>query len=393
MSITESKTLLISIVLIFTFGQVGSDLYIPSLVSIAQSLETESNMVQLSITAYITSMTIMQPIYGIYSDGYGRKPIIFIGTILTVIGSVICIFAHSIYLLLLGRFIQGLGAGAGATVCRAIIRDLYSGNELIKMSSKLAVSNVTFMISAPALGGYLEYYINWRACFAMLLLISLYNLISIKYIIPETSKSHTKHNLKIKKVIKNFGILIKSKKFSIYSFISLIVYSGIFAWITLGPILLKTKYNLSSVHLGWVYFFGGIMYIIGNLLNRKYVYNLGMHKLINYGLFIIFFAASSLFIGYYLQINSISSIVLPIGFYMMGVSLIVPNVTAGALNQFNDISGTASALFGTIQTFGAIISSLIISASHDDNILPVAIIFLLISIIGFCANKLSLKYD
>lgn len=381
-----SKLLILSIVLLFTFGQIATDLYLPSLVSIHKYFDTSTNMAQFTITIYIISMAITQPLYGIASDGYGRKPMLYIGVVLALIGSIICIFANSIYILIFGRFIQGLGAGAGATVGRAIIRDLYTSHDLIKASSKISIANIAFMITAPALGGYIEFYLQWQIAFIILFLISIINLLSLIYIITETSVHHNKNNLKINIIYKNIIFLLQNKNFVYNSLIALLLYGGIFAWITAGPILLIKIYNIDSITLGWIYCLIGFMYIIGNLINKNIIQKTGSKNMIYYGLCLISISVISLILIYNIDFKNYYYIIIAILFYMTGCSIIYPSIAAGALNNVKSISGMASSIFGVMQLIGAITTSFLIVISHTHNVLPIAIIYFIIAILGFYFN-------
>ncbi|MBP9721754.1 MAG: multidrug effflux MFS transporter [Gammaproteobacteria bacterium] len=388
----HKKTFIFLIVLIFTFGQIATDLYLPSLSHISESFYTNTSMVQLSITIYIISSVISQPIYGVASDGFGRRPSLIFGISLAVVGTIICLLAKSIFVFLIGRFVQGLGAGVGSTVCRAIMRDRFTGHDLIVTNSHLAVSNIALMITAPVLGGYIAYYINWHACFVLLLLLALFNLMSVLYILPETSQKHGRHNLKPGIIITNFSSLLQSKNFLLYSFCSFMTFGGVMAWTTAGPVILHKIYKVSSIHIGWVYFFVGMMYIFGNICNRNLVYKFGLNNMIKTGFSIQLLTGLILATVFLLNYTSIFALIIPVGFYMFGSSLIAPNASVGAINDFTDISGTASALLSMMQNLGAVIFSLIMILSPTQNILPVAICFSSIGFIALLVNYI-VKYE
>lgn len=385
---TNKRQFIFFTLLIFTLGQIATDLYIPSLTYIANYFGTNTHMVQLSITVYVVSAAISQPIYGIVSDGFGRKPVLFIGTMIALIGTVLCIYTTTIMGFLVGRFIQGLGAGVGTTVCRAMMRDLFTGHELILTNSHLAVANISLLIIAPVLGGYLSHYINWHACFVLLLMIAIINIISILFILPETSTKHSKRNLHPHRIRKNIKSLLSSRSFQIYSFCGFLTFGGVIAWATAGPILLTKYYHVSPVQIGWIYFIVGLMYIIGNIFNRRLVYNIGINHMIYTGFSIQLFNGLILIIVYLLHIQNIVALVVPVCFYMFGASLIAPNASVGAINDFTNIAGTASALLSTIQSMGAIFFSFIIAMNHSQNLMLIASCFTGIGFVALIANYL-----
>ncbi len=143
------------ILLLATSGQIAADLYLPSLPFIAKGLKSPIHLVQLSLSLYMIGLASSQLIYGPLSDGIGRKKPIIIGFTLLVIGSIICLTASSIKSLIIGRCIQGMGAGCSISLSRAILRDIYTGKHLAKLGSYLAVCSVAIMASAPLVGGYI----------------------------------------------------------------------------------------------------------------------------------------------------------------------------------------------------------------------------------------------
>ena len=380
----NNKTLLYTLILLFTLGQVATDLYLPSLVSITHAFNTDSNMAQFTITAYVSSMMISQPLYGIASDAYGRRNILLIGSIIAILGTFLCCIAWSIKILLLGRFIQGLGASAGLTVCRAIMRDLYSGPNFIKMASYLAVFGMVCMISAPVLGGYIEHFFNWRVNFILLLILCIINLINVIFILPETNLHKHSDHLRIRQVFNNFIFLLKSYNFVIYSICSMLAYANIYAWVTTGPIIIQQVYGLNPIYFGWTYCASGIFYIIGNIFNRRNIHHYGSNKLMMIGFSIQLFSSLILLTTYMTDFINVYVIICSISILMFGVSLVFPNSNAGALNDFTQIAGTASALFSILQTSGAALSSAYIAITSNHSILPVTFCFIILSLTGLC---------
>jgi MFS family permease len=97
-------------------------------------------------------------------------------------GGLVCWLASSIYLLLLGRFLQGLGVEAGTALARPILRDLLAKEMLAIYNSYLAISSVAILTIAPILGGYIQYYLDWRCNFLFLSIYGLFTLGAYYYI-------------------------------------------------------------------------------------------------------------------------------------------------------------------------------------------------------------------
>ena len=155
----QSNTLLFLIViLVGFFSGIASDIYIPSLPAIANDLKTNIEDVQWTLAIFMLGLSISQLIYGPISEGIGRKYPLIIGLFIVITGSFICFYASSIQNLIFGRFIQGLGAGAGASLWRSIFRDSFEGAQLAKYGGYLSILVAFIVPAAPTLGGYLQTY-------------------------------------------------------------------------------------------------------------------------------------------------------------------------------------------------------------------------------------------
>ncbi|MDA7742115.1 MFS transporter, partial [Francisellaceae bacterium] len=135
------------LVLMISVGPFGDTLYTPSLPDIATSLQVAYSDVQLTMTAYLCGYAVSQLLYGPFSDRFGRRPLMLIGALAFVIGSFICMYSDTIWWLISGRFVQGLGACAGAVISSAAVRDAFPRSEQGKVFAKM---NIAFAI-APGL--------------------------------------------------------------------------------------------------------------------------------------------------------------------------------------------------------------------------------------------------
>ncbi|STY28356.1 multidrug resistance protein [Legionella wadsworthii] len=269
-----------------------------------------------------------------------------IGLSINFIGSLICWLSPNIYLLFLGRFIQGLGVGAGYSLARPILRDLFEKETLAVYNSYLAISTVVILTTAPILGGYIQQYAGWRYNF---LFLSIYGFLILYFFYlntPETSKFHHQDNFKIKVIIMNTKILLKSPIFLRFSLCPLLTYAGILAWITEAPIVLQEIVGLTPVQFGWIYIFSGIGFALGGFLNMKFVIKAGIERMMNIGFSSQLVAGLLMLLFYLFGYINTAVIVMPILLFMMGSSLVFPNSSAGALTPFPKIAGTAGVLFG-----------------------------------------------
>ncbi|HCY38681.1 MAG TPA: hypothetical protein DHV02_02360, partial [Neisseriales bacterium] len=164
------------IVVTSSIGQIAAEVYIPSLPYISRDFQVSSSLTQLSIAVFLFGMSLPGILFGYISDFFGRRKILLIATSLSGCGTLLCLMAPNIYVLILGRFIQGLGFSGVGSLSRAILRDRMSGVELARYVSYLAMITVLAIDISPFIGGFLQEYFGWRPIFALLL---VYNLLAI----------------------------------------------------------------------------------------------------------------------------------------------------------------------------------------------------------------------
>ena len=144
----------------------GIDINLPALSATGATLNASASDVGLTMSAFVLSLAVMPLMYGPASDRFGRKPIVLLGILLFVMGSVACALAPSLPVLLVCRVVQGIGAAAIGTIF-AIIRDLFDGNAArIKIANVMVAVNVATMI-APTAGATLLTLGNWRLIYAI----------------------------------------------------------------------------------------------------------------------------------------------------------------------------------------------------------------------------------
>lgn len=342
------------IILAVCLTQFASDIYAPSLPNIASSLYTTVDLAQWSMAIYMLGVALSQLIYGPLSEGIGRKKPLLAGLIIMMIGSLVCFFSQSIELLILGRLIQGCGAGACATLWRSIFRDVFTGEELAKYGSYLVIFIMFIVPAAPLLGGYLQDLYNWRACFAFMSVYTLVALFAILWGFKETSQHHHIERLKLSYVAKTYSTLLISPIFMGITFCTFLTYGAFFAWFVTGPILLIENIGISPVTFGWITFLGGgIAYALAGWLNGRVVTRFGMPAMLRFGWCVMISSGALMLASQLLFELTLWGTVIPIILLYFGSTFIWPNAFATAFTPFGKIAGYAGALYGFMQIGGA----------------------------------------
>ena len=379
---TEKFKYLFIILFIGCSGQIASDIYAPSLPSIAHIMGVNINTVQFSMAVYLFGMAIGQLIYGPISEGIGRKKPLMLGLIILLIGSLICMLATNIDVLILGRVIQGLGAGAMTTLWRSMFRDVFAKDEIAKYGSYMTMG-VTFIIPAgPALGGYLQHYFGWRSVFLFMLVYVFIMFVVTKFYLPETSKDHHPERLKLSFLKTSLQTLFSSRLFVGLIAIVFINYGAYFSWFVVAPVVLIKHLGVSPVAFGWINLIGGIASIgLGGIINSRFVTRYGSANLLRFGFVVMFIGAFFLLFGYVFFQQNVWLIVIPVFIFFLGCSFVFTNAFAMAFIPFGQIAGITSAVYAFIQTSGGAVLGTIVAHLPTFSQLPLVIIYLLCPII------------
>lgn len=381
----NAKKILFPIILLVTCAaQIASDIYAPSLPAIAGSLQASITNVQFSMAVYMFGLAISQLFYGPLSEVWGRKAPLLIGLVILSIGHLISLFATNITILIIGRLIQGGGAGACASLWRSIFRDTFSGAELAKYGAYFSIFIVFIVPAAPTLGGYLQKYFGWRAIFAFLALYALILFLMVAIWFKETSLHHHRENLKTKFIYQSFKHVLTHPIFMGYTLCTFLCYGAFFSWFATGPILLIHNLGISPVTFGWLTFFsGGIATALGGWVNGKSVTQFGTHNMLRTGFVIMLIAGILMLLGYFLVGINLFSIIIPMTLFYFGATFIWPSAFAGAFAPFGKMAGYAGAVYGFMQISGAAVIGTIVSYLPDTNQIPLALVFIVSTILAW----------
>lgn len=139
-------------------------------------------------SAYLLTMSTTVLIFGKLADIIGRKPIYIIGVIIFLIGSALSGFSVTMEMLIIARFIQGIGAGALMPIATTIVGDIYNIEERAKVQGYLSSIWGISAVSGPLLGGLFVDVLNWRYVFWMNIPLGLLAIIGIYFFFHEKIK-------------------------------------------------------------------------------------------------------------------------------------------------------------------------------------------------------------
>ncbi len=349
---------------------------------------------QLLITMIFLGLGIGPLIFGPISDSIGRKPVVYMGLLLFIIASFICVFARSIEMMVLGRILQGIGLSAPRTIAIAMIRDIYSGDYMARIMSFITVVFLLVPIIAPALGKFVLDHYDWQAIFYVQVLFSI--LISFWFWKRQAETLEISNRIKFTSSIFVDGLkeLMQYKTTIGYTLISGFIVGSFMVYLSTSQQIFEQQYQLKEE---FPYIFGLLAISIGSaiFLNGTLVLKYGMEKLVTTSL-LAFFAISLLYIVlFYNSSNpSIGVLLLFFGMQFFAIGFLFGNLRALAMQPIGHIAGIGAAITGFISTIMAVPISTYIGRFVLGTTLPLFIGFLvcaLLSIIILVYLKVSAK--
>jgi DHA1 family bicyclomycin/chloramphenicol resistance-like MFS transporter len=344
-------------------GPFSVDAYLPAFPSIQATLHASQLEVQQTLTAYMLAFAIMSLWHGALSDAFGRRNVVLVGLVVFAVGTLGCASAHSVHYLWVFRIMQGVSAGAGVVVGRAIIRDLYEGAPAARLLSMVTMIFSIAPAIAPVLGGWIVTFFDWRTIFLALLVFSLGLWWVCWQHLPETMPPERRQPFNPRFLARSYWDIFSSVLFQMKSGVVAFNFGGMFLFIAGAPVLLPVHLHLGPSQFAWLFVpaVGGIF--LGALAANRLAGKMTFSRQIGLG-YGFMLAAVSFSVTYHsLLPPALPWTVLPMFFYNFGSSIINPSATLLALDLFPHIRGTAASCQAFVTTLmGALVAGIIAPA-------------------------------
>jgi MFS transporter, DHA1 family, multidrug resistance protein len=325
-------------------GPFSIDTYLPAFTEMQAVLPATEVQMQLTLTVYFVGFAIASLFHGAISDSIGRKPVI-IGTLCVhAIASVGCAFSTSIDALLAFRLLQGMFAGAGFVVGRAVVRDLFDGDEAQRQLSRIQMLFALAPIIAPILGGWLVSHLKWPSIFWFLGGYAAMLVLWARMGLEESHPPAARLPFAVKPLVSTYWKMFYNKTFQLLASIPGINFMGFFVYIAGAPAFVMRHLQLTSKDFA-VLFIPGIAgitlaaYLSGRLAGR-----ISHERQMKWGFGIMGVGASANLLVSATLPPSVIWNVAPIAVYTFGMALVTPCVTLKLLDAFSHARGSVSAL-------------------------------------------------
>jgi Bcr/CflA subfamily drug resistance transporter len=375
------KSLVILLPLVFAFA-VAQDIYIPAIPQLISVFHSTPGDLQYTLSFFMIFFGAGQLVIGPYSDQFGRRKVAFFSIVLYIISSLLCALSHSVTELVIYRSLEAIGSCGMLVIANAIVRDVFhEKNQSARMYSYLNASIAISPLLAPVLGGYIDVYFGWRACFIVLGILGVIAMLIILFQIPETHSRDRRMKLDMA-IFKRYLSILKHPEFQFYAFAGAAAVSCLFTFFSMSPYLLIDALGVPRQDFGYYFGVMGLLFFFGSVTAGKIVSKVGVKKNILIGALLVLGGGVWMLLWAYAgQGLSRASFIIPMVPISLGSAFLIGAGAAGAMAPFGEMAGTAAALFGAGEfLISSLVGSIAMQAKMNST-MPLALVALIVGVV------------
>ncbi|WP_369381114.1 multidrug effflux MFS transporter [Lysinibacillus fusiformis] len=379
-------SLLLMIVLV-AFPQISETIYTPSLPDIADALGVSNSSVQLTLSIYFIGFALGVFCWGWISDIIGRRPAMLGGLVFYGIGSALCFYADTISILISSRFIQAFGAATGSIITQTILRESVSGNRRHGMFAQISAVIAFTPAVGPLIGGWVDQALGFRAVFFVLVVMSIGLFIYAYARLPETTQPAARQRKAIWPVVKR---IFASPTVLVYGLLIGGINGVLFSYYAEAPFIFIGHFQMTPGLYGFLGIIVALASILGAMISKRLITTHPPQQIIYIGCSVMLMGAFLLMIvcTLPLPISMLAmSIMVTVFILLLGSGIALPNCLSLALVDFQDVIGTAGAIFslGYYLLVSVITSGM--SLLHNESLLTMPLYFLVLTIMMWISAK------
>jgi len=357
--LSPTVAVILMLALLTGLGQFASNVYLPALPAVSQSLAADMTQVQWTLAIFLAALAISQLLFGPLSDRFGRRLPLLSGLVLYVLASAGAALAQDITTLMVARVLQGLGAGAALVVARAMTRDSFEGADLARISALIMIVFGMVPGLSPLLGGVLTDLSGWPSVFWMCGLLGVV-AIAGSLRLPETNQAPLA-TLAARQVVADYRGVLAIGPFRRFAIPAALVIGSLSAFFAGSPAVLIDHLGISATEFGFYPPIAILGFFIGGMLARRFAGGRSPWQLASAGLLIMLAGTGvmvlPLLFGFVHKYQIAGAMVV----HVSGLGLAMPTLMAAALSSISRNVGVASAVLGFSQMAIGALSTVLVS--------------------------------
>ncbi len=325
-------------------GPFSIDTYLPAFTGIARAVGATPVQMQQTLSAYLFGFAVMNLFHGALSDSFGRRPVVLGGLAVFVLASIGCALAEHIGLLVFFRAVQGMSAGAGVVISRAVIRDMFPPADAQRVMSQVTIYFGVAPAIAPMIGGFLFVHVGWASIFWFLAAVGVALFIAIARLLPETLHATHRQPFGVRNLLAGYWALGSDPRFLALALASGIPFNGMFLYVLSAPVFLGELLHLQPGEFFWFFVLtiAGIM--AGAFVSGRMAGRVAPARQIRLGLWIMAVVSlGNLVLNAWFEPSAWWAL-WPLAVYAFGWATMVPVVTLLVLDLVPERRGMASSL-------------------------------------------------
>ena len=374
---------IVLIALLMSIVAISIDAMLPALGVIGGEFHiTNSNHVQYLIGIFFAGMSAGQLVCGPASDAMGRKPVLYCGIFIYLIGTAICFFANSFGLLLIGRLIEGLGVAGPYVTAVSVVRDRYSGRDMARVMSVIMMIFILVPAIAPSLGQGIMLFASWRYLFVLYVVYALVIAVWIAVRLEETLPPSHRVPFNAANIVHGFKEIIRNRTTVSYMACAGISFGSFIGYLNSSQQIFQGYFNTGKM---FTVYFGVLALILGiaSLINSRFVRQFGMRFICIRSTFTITVTSALFLVVNLLMHIDLWMFLIYAAILFFSFGLMFGNLNSIAMEPMGHIAGIASAVIGATSSCLSLVLGSLIGQLYDNSLIPVVSGFLILGCISF----------
>lgn len=377
------------VALMMSLVALSVDAMLPALPAIGRDLlVAHPNDPQLIVSALILGLAIGQLAYGPLSDSVGRKPAVYAGLALFMLGALLCAFATRFEVMLAGRLLQGLGVAGPRIISVALVRDQFQGREMARVMSFVMAVFILVPTVAPALGQAILLFANWRAIFATFLLIAVVALCWLALRQPETLPPSRRRPFSARGIAASVRQIVTNRVAIGYTIASGLIFVPFIGYLNSAQQIFQESYR---VGVRFPAYFAVLALAIGAaaFINGRLVRRYGMRHLAQRAAALLTVASAAFWFAAY-HGGGVPPLWQFMVYFIVAffcVGMLFGNLNAIAMEPLGHIAGVGAAVVGSLATFISVPLGALIGRAYDGTVLPLVGAFALFAAASLAAMR------
>ncbi|MDX6282202.1 MAG: transporter, family, multidrug resistance protein, partial [Kribbellaceae bacterium] len=239
--------LVATVVFLTAIAPLATDMYVPAFPQVAGDLSSTATQVQLTLTTFFVGMALGQLVGGPVSDQRGRRTPLILALAVMAAASIVCALTPTIAVMTTARFVQGFAGGWAMVIGRAIIVDLATGAQLVRVLNIIAGVGGLAPIVGPLVGAAILQLSDWRVSFWLVAALGLAMIVAVLIAVPESLPPDRRHAGGLRAFLAAGRIVLGNREYVGYLIVAGAAMGALFAYVATSAFVLQAMNGLSPI--------------------------------------------------------------------------------------------------------------------------------------------------